>query len=162
MELESVIGGLENAGVLIGDSSWGPIVGALGLVVTLDSTGLPPFPIKVTRGGTVSQWSASFEAVESSGVSIGTAATVYADLLHAPALTSTPEVLSNINFTVIDTINLGDIPLIGAFEAYTNNQTLATPVNIAPGDYLIVHFYVDSLLVSSVTGFHAQASVEID
>ncbi|MCL1924206.1 MAG: collagen-like protein, partial [Defluviitaleaceae bacterium] len=175
LTLNTVVGNLANTSVYIGASMWGPQVSALGAAISLDSTGIPPWPMKVTKGGSITEWAASFESIAAAGINLAvldplgilglTNPTVNASLLHAPALTSSPEALGDLNFTVIDTINLGEIPLVGVFSAYTGDHTLATPVTINAGDYLMVQFYINSssalTVAVSVDGFHAQASVAI-
>ena len=84
-----------------------------------------------------------------------------AEILYASSLATSPESLNNISLAPIATMNLGTIPLVGAFDAYTGTQVLAVPVTIAAGDYLAVRFAVNSLLIASVNGFHAQASIAL-
>jgi len=138
---------------------WGPQVGAIGINLTLNPLGLAPWPMIVTRGGTITEWTVSFESIAAVGVALGTPAMVQAEILYAPALVTTPESLANIVLTPIATMNIGTIPLVGAFEAYTGTQTLLVPFVVGAGDYLAVRFSINSALVSSVTGFHAQASI---
>ncbi|WP_221414140.1 hypothetical protein, partial [Paenibacillus sp. 598K] len=159
LTVNSVIGGLANTQIIIGDAMWGPQVGALGIALTLDPLGIPPWPRIVTRGGRITEWTVSFESIAAAGVSIGTAATMQAEILYAPALPATPFNISSITLNPIATINIGTIPIVGAFQAYTGTQILPTPFTVNAGDYLLVRFAVNSLLIASVNGFHAQASL---
>jgi hypothetical protein len=163
LPLASVVGGLANTNIYIGNSMWGPAVEALGAILVLDSTGLPPWPMKVTRGTTITEWSASFEAVAAVGLAVGSSP-LQADLLYAPPLATTPASLSGLTFQLVSSINLGNIPAVGLTiaTAFAADQILATPFTIAAGGYLMVKFYINtSVGVATATGFHAQATVAI-
>ena len=162
LTVNSVVGGLANTQIIIGDAMWGPQVGALGITLTLDPLGAPPWPMIVTKGGVITEWTASFESIGAAGVSIGLPATLQAEILHASALPSSPGDIGDITLTPVATMNLGTIPLVGLFDAYTGTQVLGAPIAVAPGDYLLVRFAVNSILVASVNGFHAQASIALN
>ena len=94
------------------------------------STGVPPWPMIVTSGGQITEWSVSFESIAAAGVSLGTPATVWTEILHASALATSPGNLGNINLVLVATMDLETTPLAGLFTAYTRTQILGMPITI--------------------------------
>lgn len=176
LEMVSVAGGLANNTVTIGENCSGISIRSNEDVIVgsdfFNDWGLPPFPIKISVGTSITDWAVSFEATASVGIDLSQldpagllglkAPEVHAELFHAPRIAGSPIDMSQLVYTKLDDLNLGEIPTVGAGQAYTGGVIKGTPIAIASGDYLAVRFYINSELASSVTGFHAQAIVNIN
>ena len=164
LDLAAAALGLASTSAYIGAATFGPAADVIGVPITLDSTGLPPYPVIVTKSGDLTQWSASFDTLLAAnpGADLGDPVNIVAALWLAPALTTTPEDLSDLSFTEIATMDLGEIPTTGTFQTYFGTDTLPTAIPIETGDRLLVQFYIENTTFAAVaTGFHAQASLLI-
>jgi len=164
--------GLGSYSIYIGAANWGPpcipppgdveglcigITSKLFVGPELDDNGNPPWPLLVAGGGGIAKWSAAFESIKSKSEG-AVAPYLQADLLWASAPASSPAKLSQLDFTVVDTINLGEISQNGSFELHFGGKTLEKPFIFDENSYFLAHFYIASDEVANIHGFHAHAS----
>ena len=158
MHLESVVGGQDNISLILSSSSYSEHVSPVGTPVTLRPIGMQPWPLIVTLGGYVKEWTASFGTTRSD-IAPGATATLKAELLYAPPRVASPERIDIISLVPISTISLGEILYDEDGLSYSGSGTVNLPFE--KGGYFLARFAIDSIDVANVEGFEAQASIAL-
>ncbi|WP_330219562.1 exosporium glycoprotein BclB-related protein, partial [Peribacillus muralis] len=152
--LTSVLGGLANTGALIGFGSSFDTVTIGGGSITLGGVGgVLDFAFVAPRAGTVTSISAFFSTTLAA--TLGTAATISAEIFTAPATSNT---FTPSGASVSLTPALGPIIAIGD----TASGTAAAALPVAAGDKLLLVFSIESpvTLLTTIVGF-ASAGITI-